>query len=1102
MAEEPKSGKWQRFRQGVTDYRAEKKQAKVQNKSRAEEIKVDIEKVKTAKMDEQQRQQLLQQHKDDLDKLQPKRTFVKGIPGKSKAALFGAGAWLGSKFNSTNENRRNQEGIFHPDTWWKTKFTLYLLFAFAWHYLIIITLPYSPELKIILNMFFALLTYFWVVPEEEKSDKRIIELLIVVIGLYYSIERLGLIIANVAPASAGAFIHGWLLNPYLTPWWGFYALFVRVKNRTIFGVLPVMIILILYITAPLGGSIAFASGFGPYGGVFDKGITVDHTHLENFKDFLKRSVDFWEFIWDSIVRSIRGFKLFWYKQIDLATGGDYYTGRVENAEDEPLGVTIEDLQTADYEFEPDEKIAVYGIIKAHTLDDGIRIKPGCYLGYKREYEEKYVEGEVNIGGNGEYLVFDMDEQDIDCIIPQTTEVKALLKKSKSVSLTAEFNFETMAYLKTYFMYQDRLRSLQRQDLDPLGEFGIKDKDPTAVFTNGPVMLGMKTKKPPYGVAVADISGQTDNLLRVGVTVDNNYGWKGKIKKINQLILEVPEELEIVKSTCSHVFNDYADASNLEPCVNDYITHNSRPFIECAESQFQQNNDFFDKYDNQDLQNAKSDNGVKECVREVCAQEFAGYKGYELNTAFASKSLEDIENYKTFSCKFKVKDGGATQLLGTAPVSTRYLRARVRYDYEIERTTGVRVKKEYNQYGSGGIMEHTQTLFDDPQKAYETVGQKTWKSITNNHAGNIEPCTVIALLIEASGGQELFNQNGQQGLMSLPPKLSKKIADKLGETTYNLFDIDTNIRFGIQLLSDLKSGNVAYLGAEDGVIPTTESELNILFKEAVTKDEVKFDAIKPSVKSSCNNEKAYLCKDDPFYDKYNGYKLTINNLKDYCQKPETQILLENIKDASSLSELNPNFWSSMKLVKISKTVKDINSELEQNYEIKASAIFSEDKSKIQATLTLVKENKERFSKAFSLNKNDELNTIWYYGKDYPFVRARIKSVNFEASEIVIEVQDFKVTRKKVNLPYYSILTKSDIWVDSTTQNTLLSGFYNQPTNTIIFYDNTNEQICGIKLSQSSVCTNIPEIQVYRLNDVSSSSFEGYIEYNPLGNAVET
>jgi hypothetical protein len=1094
MAEDPQSGRWQTFKQGFSNYRAEKKQAKNANKASAAKIKADMDGVKVARMDENERRQLLQQHQEDLDKLQPKRAFLKNLSGKggtaTKAATLGIGAWLGSKFKRNSEPKK-----FHDtDKVWKWRFFSYIILCIVWHYGLLIQLEIPPFGKAMLNIVFALITYFWAVPQEERTSNRIWEFLVVIFILYYSVEVLGVMLVGIAPASIGAFIHGWLLNPLLTPWWLFYALFVRVQGRAWLGDIPTIVVLVLYITAGLGVGTSLA-GTPLQSQLSEKGFSLDRTHIENFNDFLSRAADFWKYIWDNIVKSFKGFKLFWYKRIDIATGGDYYTGRVEQAEDEPLGVTIENVKTADYEFETDEKIVVYGTIKAHTLDDGIRIKPGCFLGYKRDYEEKYIEGNVNVGPSNDYLVFDMDEQDMDCILPPTAEVKAILEKSKTVTLTAEFNFETMAYLKTYFMYQDRLRSLQRQGLDPLNEFGIKDNNPTAVFTNGPVMLGIGTKKPPYGVAIAGLSGSSDNLLRVGVTVDNNYGWKGKIKKINQVIMVVPEELEIVNSACSHVFNKYADSTNLDSCVKDYIDYNSRPFIECADKVWQEGGDYFDKYDKEHLAQAKINNNVKTCVRKVCTKEYEGYIGYALNTAFSSKGLEDIENYKTFSCKFKVRPGTEQDLLGTAPVSVRYLRAKVRYDYEIEKSTSVRIKKDYNKYGSG-IMDHSQSLYSDPQKIYETVGQKTWKSINNNpHVAAVEPCLAIALLIEASGGQEYYNKNGQQGLFTLSPKLTKKIAEKLGDTSQNLMDIDTNIKYGMELLNDLKTGSVNYLGADNTIIPANENELMILFKEAVTNDQVKYDSIKPSVKESCNQEKAYLCKEDPFYSKYHGYELTIESLKDYCKKPGTQALLEKVKDFDLIKEENPNFWSPFKSIKVTKETKDVNPSLDEDYEVKVTKTFSEDKKKIQVGVKLIKDNKEKFSKSFNLNQENSADTAWYYGDKYPFIRARLKSVNFETGDVVIDVQDFEFTIKKVEIPYNPTSLKKDVWVDSSTEETIVRALFNKPTNTLVFYDNGNNQLCTIKLTTSKTCANLPEIKVYQLNDVNDDWFEGYVEFNP-------
>jgi len=82
----------------------------------------------------------------------------------------------------------------------------------------------------------------------------------------------------------------------------------------------------------------------------------------------------------------------------------------------------------------------------------------------------------------------------------------------------------------------------RDGIDIFKEYGITDTDPIAVFTNGPVKIGAETTKSlPIGV-------YPERTVRLGVTLENQ--WRGKIKKIEELVIEIPKSMEI--SHCENI----------------------------------------------------------------------------------------------------------------------------------------------------------------------------------------------------------------------------------------------------------------------------------------------------------------------------------------------------------------------------------------------------------------------------------------------------------------------------------------------------------------------------------------------------------------------
>lgn len=1053
------------------------KQEREENKLRKKELK---EKEKEAALSEKER--------EELEALSPYKSAAKKAFNKTKEMAATSTGLLAGLFKG---NRNKEPSSFHStESSIKWRINLFILFSLLFHFLILVQIT-NLWTKLFINFVLAIIVYFAFIPDEERTD--CIKELFVVIALYLTWDVFG---SHFYQAGNGI-LYGYVFNPFFTPWWFYYAVLVRSKARTRISILLILAIILFWLGA------LFSSLYISQMSMNEKGLMLTQAHSDNLKLVVEKSTEFWKNIAATIAKSVFNIKLFWQQRIEMATGADYYAGRIEQSKGEPLGVTIENVKAADYEFEPDEQINVYGIIKARTLDDGIVIKPGCYLGYKTDYNQKFIEGDI--GPEKEYIIFDMGEQDVDCTFPPAIEESEIIKQSNQVTLTASFNFETMAYLKTYFMYQDRLRSLTRLGIDPLDEFGIKDKNPTAVFTNGPVMLGIGTKKPPLGVGIAgmgglgDISSTAENLVRIGVTVDNNYGWKGKIKKINQVIIEVPDSMEILFDTCSHPFTVYADKNNLNNCVNDYISHNSKPFIECAENLLSD----FDRYEPQSVEVAKKNTEVVSCVTETCAKEFDGFVGYSLQTSAVGKGLENIKTYKTFSCKFSVSD--PEKLLGTAPITPIYFRARTRYDYEIEKTSSVKVKKIIDGYGTS-FVQHSGVVGDlNPEEAFQSIAQKSWSSILKFSQSPEEQCTVFALIAATSGGDPYYNVGNRKGLLGLSPDIANAVAKKFGESTPspNLFDADTNIKYGIQLWNDIKSKSTEHLS---DIQPQSvdNQDAVVVFTETLKNDKLTYDAVTlisdttdsvTSAQSSCSGEKPYLCETNPFYKTYHSFLLNIESYKEYCKKPEIQSGFNTVKE---LEEINTNnFWIS-KNIKVTPTTEEIEQGIEKNgYNVKITKSIKPNSEHNLVTIKVSKNingnNKELFSKTFDIYKSQNLDSKWYYDSGYPFIRVMPKSKNSDNTEFVFEMQYFDLSRVLVDLSYDTLLkTKQTIWQDN--EDVVIYGQYNAPSKTLEFYDSTGKKFCAVSIKTSASCSNIPQVKIYELAS-GTNYFKGYIEFNP-------
>ena len=218
--------------------------------------------------------------------------------------------------------------------------------------------------------------------------------------------------------------------------------------------------------------------------------------------------------------------------------GDYYTGQVEQNQNIPLGVFLEEFKPSDDQFVlGSETISVWGTLRAYTLDDQkISIKLSCYA----KDGKNLIEG--TLSPSNYFSIESNDEQFIQCTFDDNKFDKTSYYR---VYLNATFNFKTQSYLKSYYIEKERKKVLEREGKNILLELGIANYNPTAIFTNGPIKMGMGTSKPPIGVDPIDFYSS------FGITLDHN--WNGNVNKIEELYISIPEGLKFVDD-CSYFEN--------------------------------------------------------------------------------------------------------------------------------------------------------------------------------------------------------------------------------------------------------------------------------------------------------------------------------------------------------------------------------------------------------------------------------------------------------------------------------------------------------------------------------------------------------------------
>ncbi len=363
------------------------------------------------------------------------------------------------------------------------------------------------------------------------------------------------------------------------------------------------------------------------------------------------------------------------------------TGKVEENQYEPLGVYLENVKPADERYYLDEPIIVWGSVKARTLDDPINIKVGCFM--EKDKAKLYAQppyGQTD--PNKTFSVFTLEEQDFACTFNACEKGKTCNRKdgSKTIKAYADFNFETLAYLKVYLINTERLRAMSREGLDPFNELGITDRNPVAVYTNGPAKIEMGTNDQLIGVSEDYVVEPS-----IGVKISNKEGWEGKIKRLKELLLFLPDGSKLNRGSCNEVFTDYTVSECKDVSCQKYVKDECMDV--CNGSQADS-----PKYNSCTAACNKEFDECKDSCDSFFQEGGQSYKGYSLVQKAEDKNKE-IDKEFSVRCRFRPDPA---KILSNAPVTTKSFRVKARYDYSVEKSTSVNIINPEEKGGEGFV----------------------------------------------------------------------------------------------------------------------------------------------------------------------------------------------------------------------------------------------------------------------------------------------------------------------------------------------------------------------------------------------------------------
>ncbi len=419
---------------------------------------------------------------------------------------------------------------------------------------------------------------------------------------------------------------------------------------------------------------------------------------------------------------------FFTKQVDLATGG-LYRSQVEKNQYEPLGVYFTNVKASQPKFYSDEQITVWATLKSKTLSDPVTVNFTCYRW--RNGERFKAQTDDPIVPKNPFIVFTYEEKDVEC----TFAPNKLDAGTNIVTLAATYNFDTSGYKKTYFIDKEKLRAMTRENLDPLKEFGITDRDPALVHTNGPVEIAMDMK------SLVSVGDDASSYPNIGIMLRNRekitdksgkpYGeWKGKIKKINELTVIVPNGVEIDANNCRPI--PFIKITNVETHCSSACNSVANIGYESCTSACgplpsedgrltQEQSNCFDNC-NALLNSKERDETFARC-NDNCQSLFKpdpngpAYAGYTLDISQLKNKddYKDIDRYRTFGCRLIP----STAILDNTPITTKFIRVRARYDYLLESSYNVFVETAKIPVEDKGIIG---------KDAYDKITEETLSKI--------------------------------------------------------------------------------------------------------------------------------------------------------------------------------------------------------------------------------------------------------------------------------------------------------------------------------------------------------------------------------------
>jgi len=325
--------------------------------------------------------------------------------------------------------------------------------------------------------------------------------------------------------------------------------------------------------------------------------------------------------WTNLWKTIVGIPGNVTREIRRATDPNYES-EVEKNKYGELGVKIDSLQTTSKEYTFGDSVDAFATIKGQTFVGVVKVENSCYL------DNVYMQGKI-AEGYEQFTVTNYDERYVPCSFnaQDYSSLNISKKKNYNVYFQSDFNFETWGYI-TYSFIDRNIRNGFFNRNEDINQFYNLEQHPKAVYTAGPVELGLVDKSKTWNLPYSVDSENPIIAIPFGITIKNEDPY-GKVVSINELEFKVPAPLKIKENSC---------------VPSDKVSFN---YPDTADD---------------------------------------GYYVYDLQNIPLEFSRD--QDYITIQCLLEIKDNDVDSLLGTGGVSINTFTAKAKYTYQIIRSTPI------------------------------------------------------------------------------------------------------------------------------------------------------------------------------------------------------------------------------------------------------------------------------------------------------------------------------------------------------------------------------------------------------------------------------